>query len=262
MIMESAIADATCADEREHRLTEAARIGVPEPDQQDLWGVLVDTAEIPGGGRLQLYRHDDGFEILYGEEQLMGSWAFRSEEALATLVAKKLGRPAQRLLIGGLGMGFTLAAAQAAFPAPATIVVAELVPQVVTWARGPLAGIFGGSTEHPHTTIQIADVHDVITATVGEYDAILLDVDNGPDGLIQVANDRLYCDWGLRATYAALAPGGILAVWSSYPDDAFAERLQSAGFAVETTVMHGGGHMDDAPHVIWIAGKPDQSRSR
>lgn len=186
----------------------------------------------------------------------MGSWAFRSEEALATLVAERLGRPAQRLLIGGLGMGFTLAAAQAAFPAPATIIVAELVPQVVAWARGPLADIFQGSIEHPHTTIAIADVHDMIAAAAEGYDAILLDVDNGPDGLIQLANDRLYCDWGLRATYAALMPGGVLAVWSSYPDEDFAKRLRSAGFAVETTVMHGGGHVDDAPHIIWIAKRP------
>lgn len=217
---------------------------------------MLDTADIPGGGRLQLYRHNDGFEILFGEEQLMGSWAFRSEEALATLVAERLGRPAQQLLIGGLGMGFTLAAAQAAFPAPASIIVAELVPQVVAWARGPLADIFKGSIEHPHTTIAIADVHDMITTADGGYDAILLDVDNGPDGLIQLANDRLYCDWGLRATYAALVPGGVLAVWSSYPDEDFAKRLRSAGFAVETTVMHGGGHIDDAPHIIWIAKRP------
>lgn len=186
----------------------------------------------------------------------MGSWAFRSEEALATLVAERLGRPAHRLLIGGLGMGFTLAAAQAAFPAPASIIVAELVPQVVAWARGPLADIFNGSIEHPHTTIAIADVHDMIAAADGGYDAILLDVDNGPDGLIQLANDRLYCDWGLRATFAALVPGGVLAVWSSYPDEDFAKRLRSAGFVVETTVMHGGGHVDDAPHIIWIAKRP------
>lgn len=237
----------------------SARASRSSPEDQ--WGVLLDTADIPGGGRLQLYRHSDGFEILYGEEQLMGSWAFRSEEALATLVAERLGRPAQRLLIGGLGMGFTLAAAQASFPAPATIIVAELVPQVVAWARGPLAGIFQGSIEHPHTTIAIADVHDVIAAAAEGYDAILLDVDNGPDGLIQLANDRLYCDWGLRATYAALMPGGVLAVWSSYPDEAFAKRLRSAGFAVETTVMHGGGHEDDAPHVIWIAQRPGSSAS-
>ena len=218
---------------------------------------MIDTADIPGGGRLHLYQQDDHYEILFGEEQLMGSWAYRSETALATMVADRLAGAAERVLIGGLGMGFTLAAARAAFAPPIAIVVAELVPQVVTWARGVLAGIDGDSQDDARVTVRIADVHDIIVAERDRYDAILLDVDNGPDGLINLANERLYCDWGLRAARAALRPRGILAVWSAYPDDAFGDRLRRAGFDVETFEIHGGGHASEPPHVIWLADKAD-----
>lgn len=219
------------------------------------WGELVDAAEIPGGGRLHLYRDGDHFEILFGEEQLMGSWAYRSEQALATLVADRHAGFAERILIGGLGMGFTLEAARAAFAPPTIIRVAELVPQVVAWARGPLAKIVGKSLDDPRVEVEIADVHDVIVSARECYDAILLDVDNGPDGLIHLANDRLYCDWGLRAASKALRPRGILAIWSSYADDAFGDRLHEAGFKVETLRLHGGGEASNPPHVIWLAEK-------
>lgn len=234
----------------------------PIEDECAPWGVLVDTAMIPGGGRLHLYRHGDDYEILFGEEQLMGSWAFWSEQGLATLVADRLGDRAERVLIGGLGMGFTLAAARAAFAPFTAIVVAELVPQVVTWATGLLSGIVGDSLRDPRVTIEIADVHDMIVAGSALYDAILLDVDNGPDGLIHVANERLYCDWGLRAAHAALRPGGMLAVWSAYSDDAFGDRLRKAGFEVEVLALHSGGHHSDPHHVIWLAAKREASNSR
>ena len=227
----------------------------PHEDDCAPWGELVDTAVLPGGGHLHLYRHDDEFEILFGEEQLMGSWAYRSEEALATLVASRLGARAWRVLIGGLGMGFTLAAARRAFTSTTTIVVAELVWQVVAWARGPLAHIVGDSLDDPRVTVAIADVHDMIVAEHEQFDAILLDVDNGPDGLIHLANERLYCDWGLRAASAALRPGGVLAIWSAYPDSGFGERLRKAGFELEVLEVDGGGHRSDPPHVIWLASK-------
>lgn len=234
-------------------MTVAVQAAATHEDDHEPWGVLIDSAAIPGGGRLQLYRHNEDYEILFGEEQLMSSWAYRSEEALATLVADRLARPAERILIGGLGMGFTLGAALSAFPAPIDIVVAELVPQVIAWARGPLAGIFGDSLSDPRVSIQTADVHDMIVAATAAYDAILLDVDNGPDGLIQLANDRLYCDWGLRAARNALRPGGILAVWSAYLDDTFSARLQLAGFEVELLTVESGGCATNPPHVIWLA---------
>jgi len=183
----------------------------------------------------------------------MGSWDSGSEQALATLVCDRLGPRAGRLLIGGLGMGFTLAAALAAMPASATIVVAELVPKVVAWAQGPLAHIVGGSLRDPRVSIEIRDVHDVIEQQVGGFDAILLDVDNGPDGLINVANERLYCNWGLRAAHAALRPGGMLAIWSAYADRAFYARLRNVGFDVEEIMIEADDGLEESRHTIWLA---------
>ena len=214
---------------------------------------LVDAADIPGGGQLHLVRRGEDYEILFGDEQLMGSWAYRSEEALATLVSERLGKRARNILIGGWGMGFTLAAARSAVPPTATIVVAELVPKVVAWATGALAHIFGDSLDDPRVSIEVRDVHDVISEQAGKFDAILLDVDNGPDGLISLANDRLYCNWGLRAAYDALTPGGVLAVWSSFSDHAFTERLCNAGFAVEEISICSGEGDEDSKHIIWLA---------
>ena len=224
-----------------------------EADDAD-WGTLVDTAAIPGGGNLHLFRQGQDYEILFGEEQLMGSWAYRSEEALATLVADRLGARADRVLIGGLGMGFTLAAARAAFPRDTSIIVAELVPRVVDWARGHLTHLFGPSLADPRVSIEVRDVHDAIAGQTRAYDAILLDVDNGPDGLINLANERLYCNWGLNAAHAALREGGMLAVWSAYPDRDFAVRLRAARFDVEEVCVDGGND-DDPPHIIWLATK-------
>jgi len=216
---------------------------------------LIDVAELPDGGRLRLMRRGDDYAIMYGDEQLMGSWASSSEEALATIACERLGPGAHRMLIGGLGMGFTLAAALAALPADATIVVAELVPEVVTWARGPLAHVFRGSLDDPRVSIEVRDVHDVIVGARGRFDAILLDVDNGPDGLIDLANERLYCNWGIRAAYAALRLDGVLAVWSAYPDKAFGDRLQHAGFDVDEISVSSDGEADSPHCTIWLAAR-------
>ncbi|WP_336968444.1 spermidine synthase [Sphingobium aromaticiconvertens] len=214
---------------------------------------MIDTADIPGGGQLQLKQRGDDFAIEYGETQLMVSWASRSEEALATLACQRMGMEHGRMLIGGLGMGFTLSAALAALPGSASVVVAELVPKVVEWARGPLAHLFGGTLDDPRVAIEICDVHDIISGPPEQFDAILLDVDNGPDGLISAANDRLYCDWGLRAAHTALRPGGVLAIWSSYPEHGFADRLEDAGFMVEEVSLRTGERGRGARHVIWLA---------
>ena len=220
-------------------------------------GVLVDTAEIPGGGQLLLVRHGLDYEILFNDQQLMGSWAYRSEQALATLVSERLGTQAEQILIGGLGMGFTLAAARSTFPANASFLVAELVSKVVTWAEGPLAPILGDSLRDPRVSVEIRDVHDIIARRDASFDAILLDVDNGPDGLINLANERLYSNWGLRAVHAALRPGGMLAVWSAYPDPAFSVRLRGVGFDIEIVdVDSGGGEDEEALHTIWLAARP------
>ncbi|WP_253717632.1 spermidine synthase [Sphingomonas sp. AP4-R1] len=219
--------------------------------------MLIDSVDIPGGGQLHLFRSGQDYEIVYGREQLMGNWATQSERALATLVCERLGDDARRLLIGGLGMGFTLAAALAAAPAHAVIDVVELVPGVVGWARKQLAHVVGQSLADPRVSLTVGDVHDVIDRHSDTYDAILLDVDNGPDGLIIVANERLYSNWGLRAAYAALRPGGILAIWSAYPDATFGPRLGKCGFSVQEIAVDAGDTRDPQRHTIWLASKSD-----
>lgn len=214
---------------------------------------LIDTADLPDGGTLRLMRRGQDFMILFGRNELMSSRLRGSEEALATLAYERLNRPARpHMLIGGLGMGFTLRAALGVLPGDARVTVSELVPKIVEWARGPLAHLFGDSLDDPRVGIDVRDVHDLIAGSLAAYDAILLDVDNGPDGLIHMANDRLYGPEGLRAAYAALRPGGVLAIWSAYPDKAFTERVRRAGFQVEELKVRATGGRKGAHHVIWI----------
>ncbi|WP_315776909.1 MULTISPECIES: spermidine synthase [unclassified Bradyrhizobium] len=220
---------------------------------------LIDTADVPGGGEpLRLMQRGKEFSIKLGSNELMNSRLHGSEEALATLSCARIkAEPAPRLLIGGLGMGFTLRAALKVMGPQARVTVAELVPAVIAWARGPMAELSGASLADPRVDIREADVVKLIAAGRSAYDAILLDVDNGPQGLTRQSNDALYDSSGLRTAFAALRPGGVLAVWSSHPDDRFAPRLRKAGFAAEeinirATGRGGGG----ARHVIWIATRP------
>lgn len=217
--------------------------------------VKIDTARIPGTeGELRLMRRGAEFAIKLGSNELMNSRLSGSEAALATLAAKKLEMNKKpHLLIGGLGMGFTLRAALAVLGARARIVVAELVPAVVAWARGPMAEIFGDSLSDPRVSIRETDVTEVIRSSRSKFDAILLDVDNGPEGLTRKANDALYDLAGLNAAYAALRPWGVLAVWSSGPNAAFSKRLRSAGFDVNEIAVRATGKGGGARHVIWIA---------
>ncbi|HRO04720.1 MAG TPA: spermidine synthase, partial [Terricaulis sp.] len=155
------------------------------------------TAQIPGGGELRLYKRGDEFTIALGPNELMSSRMAGSEEALALMTIERLKTPAPHLLIGGYGMGFTLRAALARLGANARVSVAELVPEIIEWARGPMAALTAGCLDDPRVQIIIGDVADAIST--GGYDAILLDVDNGPDGLSRAANDRLYNAKGLAA---------------------------------------------------------------
>ena len=267
----------------------------------------IDSAVLPGGGELRLKRRGAEFSIMAGTTELMNSRLSGSEQALATLAADRLDRPSAashsstashasarprpaaaaapgasarpKILIGGLGMGFTLRAALARFGPDTAITVAELVPAVIAWARGPMAELFDGCLDDPRVTIAAADVTTLIRAAgpagprtvsqdrnagrpspagqgaaspAGRFDAILLDVDNGPEGLTRAENDRLYSRAGLAAAKAALIPGGVLAVWSQGPNPAFATRLAAAGFAVDENKVraHGSG---GRKHVVWVA---------
>ncbi len=219
--------------------------------------IQLDSAAIPGeSGELRLKQRGNEFSIMLGSNELMNSRLSGSEEALATLSHEKLKRHERpRLLIGGLGMGFTLRAALSAFPKDASIVVAELVPSVVQWARGPMADVFQGCLDDPRTAIHEGDVFELVRRSKMQFDAILLDVDNGPDGLTRSSNDRLYDFAGLRAARDALRPGGVLAVWSSGPDAGFTRRLRDCGFAVEAINTRANGKRGGARHVIWLAVK-------
>jgi spermidine synthase len=214
---------------------------------------LVDTATIPGGGGLRLMRRGIEFSIKLDGNELMNSRLSGSEQALATLACNIIATRAQpRLLIGGLGMGFTLRAALGALPPNAHVDVAELVPAVVAWARGPMAEIFGNSLNDARVHIHETDVGALIARGASAYDAILLDVDNGPDGLSRPGNDTLYDAGGLSAAHRALRSGGVLAVWSSAPDQDFTRRLRQAGFDVDEKRARAHGK-SGARHVIWLA---------
>ena len=219
--------------------------------------ILIDAATVPDGGELRLFRRGDEFSIMLGTNELMNSRLSGSEEALAKLACDRLADTARpHFLIGGLGMGFTLRAALARLGPKAAVTVAELVPAVVAWARGPMAQIFAGCLDDPRVHIAAEDVAGMIWAETAAYDAILLDVDNGPDGLSRESNGRLYSANGLAAARRALRPGGVLAIWSAAPDRAFTRRLGEAGYSVEEVVARGRAGGRGARHVIWLAKRP------
>lgn len=217
--------------------------------------VLLDTAQVPGnGGELQLYQRGDEFSIkIAGRGELMSSRVHGSEDALAEYTCARLAnRETPRLLVGGLGMGFTLAAALQHAGDRAQVVVAELVPAVVAWNRGPLGEHAGHPLEDPRVSVREGDVARILKAGQQAYDAILLDVDNGPEGLTRKENDWLYSVNGLVAAYAALRPRGLLAVWSAGPDREFLQRLRKVGFDVEEVRVRSHGSKG-ARHMIWFA---------
>jgi spermidine synthase len=215
--------------------------------------IKLDTSAVPGGEEiLALKRRGGDFSISLGRIELMNSRLSGSEEALATLTAERLAeKPAAKVLVGGLGMGFTLRAALAAYGPGARIDVSELVPAIVRWARGPMAELFGQSLDDPRVTIIEKDIGAVMKT--GRWDTILLDVDNGPEGLTRESNDRLYTLAGLGRAHEALLPGGILAVWSAFRDDRFTRRLGQAGFKVEELTVRARQGDKGPKHTIWLA---------
>ena len=221
--------------------------------------VLLATATAPEGETLRLFRRGTEFSIrLEGGNELMNSRLGGSEEALATLALDRLaGRTAPRVLIGGLGMGFTLRAAQAVAPADAQLVVAEILPELVGWAREEMAPVFGDCLADPRVAVRVGDVGTMIRVAAGAYDAILLDVDNGPEGLTRADNDNLYGAAGLQAAWRALRPGGVLAVWSAHPDAGFTRRLTATGFQATTQGVRAGRNRRGSRHTVWIAIRSD-----
>jgi spermidine synthase len=217
---------------------------------------LIGTAQVPGGTELTLYKRGGDFMIVMGHNELMSSRMSGSEEALANVTRERLGtRQNAHWLIGGYGMGFTLRAALAGLDGKAQITVAELVPEIIAWARGPMADLAAGCLDDPRVNLVHSDVADVIAKGHNTYDAILLDVDNGPDGLVRQGNDRLYTDKGLRAAIHALRPGGVLAIWSAGPDESFSRRLARSGLEVDEVVVRARSNGKGPRHIIWFATK-------
>lgn len=217
--------------------------------------ILLDSAAVPGsGGELRLYQRREEFSIrIVGRGELMNSRVHGSEDALAEhTCARLVGRQKPRLLIGGLGMGFTLAAALRHIGDQAQLVVAELVPAVVAWNRGPLGVHSGHPLLDPRVNVREGDIARMLETGQQAYDAILLDVDNGPEGLTRGENDWLYSINGLSAAYTALRPQGVLAVWSAGPDQNFLQRLRKVGFEVDEMRVRGHGSKG-VRHIIWFA---------
>jgi len=216
---------------------------------------LIDTASIPGAdNELALYnRGKDYFIKILGGQDLMNTRAHASEDALGEIASAGLRQKRQaRVLIGGLGMGFTLSAALRQLSVDAEVVVAEIVPGVIDWNRGVLAEYAGRPLDDLRTRVQAVDVVTLLRTEHVGFDAIVLDVDNGPEALTRASNQWLYSREGLSVILQVLRPGGALAVWSAGPDKTFTRRLRAAGFVVEEVSVraHAG---KGARHVVWLA---------
>ncbi len=213
----------------------------------------LDTAREPSGGELVLWNRGHEFAIRIDGQDLMGSGAYHSEEILAVRGCEGLDSVrGARVLVGGLGMGFTLKAALDVLASDAEVDVAELVPAVVEWNRGPIAHLAGRPLEDPRVRVLEGDVGKILADTRGFYDAILLDVDNGPEALTSASNKGLYGPGGIARSARALRRDGVLAVWSVNDDPRFTERLERGGFRTRTervSARPGGGKR----HTLWLA---------
>lgn len=215
---------------------------------------FLERADVPDGTELLLYRRGGHFMIRAAGTELMASHNYTSEEALASLACQLVGqRRRTRLLVGGLGMGYTLAAALRQLRADAEVVVAELVPAVVRWNRELFGHLAAYPLEDPRVRLHQGDVASLLRGARSEYDAVLLDVDNGPEGLAREKNDWLYSRAGLHSARLSLRENGVLAVWSAGEDDRFSARLRAAGFQIEVRRARRQRAARRSPHVIWLA---------
>lgn len=228
------------------------------------WELLGSSPTPDRSGTMTLRRRGQEYSVCIGRWELMNSRLHGSEEALARLAAEALagaersqrGKAPLSVLVGGLGMGFTLAAALEAFPAPATIAVGELMEAIVQWNKGPLGHLAGEPLSDERVALHQGDILELVARSKGTYDAILLDIDNGPDGLTQAANEWLYGQGGLAALSAALRAGGVLTVWSATDDAAFTRRLRTAGFSATTHRVRARPSGKGGRHIIWVGTKP------
>jgi len=218
---------------------------------------LIGTAKVPGGVELKLIRHGEDHVIMVDANELMSSRLGGSEEALAVMACQRLKKSIPpRLLIGGYGMGFTLRAALQVIGPEGRATVAELVPEIIDWAKGPMAKLTDGCLDDPRVELIQGDVLEAIKSASKRYDAILLDVDNGPSGLVRPDNNGLYSMNGLARAKAALRPGGVLAIWSAAPDQRFTRKLGDAGFKAEMVTVRARSNGKGPRHTIWFAAIP------
>jgi spermidine synthase len=223
---------------------------------------IVDRAVAPDGAEWTLARRGDEWVVRAGGRVLVSSRQHGSEEALAALALARVGRP-RTVLVGGLGLGFTVRAALDRLPRDARVIVAELVPALAAWNRDHVGHLAGRPLDDPRTRLQHGDVLARIAEARGAFDAILLDVDNGPSALADARNARLYGDEGVRACRDALRAGGALAVWSAGPDNRFRARLEKAGLGTEVHAVPARvGTSRGARHVVLVGRKPEGPRSR
>jgi len=230
---------------------------------------LLDSEEIatPSGAAgmsvMALMQRGKEFVIRVDGRELMSNTSHASEDALAELACQRLEEcPAARVLIGGLGMGFTLAAALRGLGEGGHVVVAELVPAVVRWNRGPLGSFAGKPLDDARTEVFVGDVAELIRTPPSPWSAILLDVDNGPTGLTRFTNNWLYTSAGLDASFAALEPGGILGIWSAFPDEGFTRRMRRAGFDTEVVDVRSRGAKGGRRHFVWLGAAKGEPRPR
>ena len=216
---------------------------------------MVESVSLPDGtGVMDLLRRGKELAINVNGRQLMSTRMHGSEDALAELACKHIGdRPQARVLIGGLGMGYTLAAALRNLGPDASVTVAELVPAVVRWNQGEIGSAAAYPLRDPRASVYSGDVAQQVSDPERAWDAIMLDVDNGPDALTHAGNGWLYGWHGLSTAYQALTPGGMLAVWSAWPDKSFTQRLAKVGFEVKENPVRARGSKGGRRHVVWTA---------
>jgi spermidine synthase len=224
------------------------------PPGQRMWDELA-WAPLPDGAKMTLYRRDHEYEIVADGLLLMSNQAHGSEEELATIGCRDLEGPAV-VLVGGLGLGYTLRAALDALPRDATVVVGELLPAIVEWNRTILGHLARRPLDDPRVELAIGDVCETIRRSPERFDAVLLDVDNGPKAFTQESNGALYGDQGLAELYASLVPGGVLAVWSAWADRKFEHRLRYAGFVSSSVRVPARLKQGGPEHTIFVGRKP------